>query len=128
MELLLEYPAIQYFDTSIWFYQGRKKAVQEKIYRQDSCWIYYIKNAGHDVTSHTHPGMFHYFPVDYWYELDIQNIKMKMAGAVVMYNTDLCKMKILKWAFLCALTQNCIAPHGSMKGCGKPNWWMYAKV
>lgn len=51
-----------------------------------------------------------------------------MAGAVIMYNTDLCKMKILKWAFLCALTQSCIAPHGSMKGCGKPNWWMYDQV
>merc|ERR1712187_687818 len=50
---------------------------------------------------------------------------MKMAGAVIIYNTDFCKMKILKWAFLCALTQDCIAPHGAMKGCGKPNWWMY---
>ena len=60
MELLQEYDAIQYFDTSIWFYRGREGAVREKIYKQDSCWIYFIKNAGHDVTSHTHPSMFHY--------------------------------------------------------------------
>ena len=54
-----------------------------------------------------------------------ENYYMFMAGAVIIYNTPYCKNNILKFAFLCALTPDCIAPHGSMKGCARPNWWMY---
>ena len=119
------YDAIQYFDSSIWFLNSSSRAIEAKIHKEDSCWIYFIKEAGHDISSHTHPGMFNFFPSDYWKMIDMLKVKMKMAGAVIIYNTDFCKMKILKWAFLCALTRDCIAPHGSMKGCGKPNWYMY---
>lgn len=124
-EVLLEHKALQYFDSSIWLRNSSSAAIQDKIFQKGADFLYYIKPAGHDITTHVHPGMYNYLPFDYVRDMDPQNVLMRMPGAVIIYNTEYLKDKILKWAFLCALTRDCIAPLGSMKGCGKPNRWMY---
>merc|ERR1712048_99355 len=73
MEMFQNYDAIQYFDSSIWFIDSSKNAINAKIYNEDSCWVYFIKEAGHDISSHTHPGMFNFFPSDYWKMIDMLN-------------------------------------------------------
>jgi len=50
---------------------------------------------------------------------------MKMAGATIIYNTDKCKQNILKWAILCALNEECIAPPGARKSCPPTNSFAY---
>ena len=42
---------------------------------------------------------------------------MKMAGGVIMFNTNDCKDNLLRWAILCALNKDCIAPQGARKTC-----------
>ena len=95
----------------------------------DQDFLYFIKTAGHDIASHTHPTMYSYFPSNYMAHYGIRisgvGIKMHMAGAVIIYHTDRLKNNILKWALLCALTEDCISPPGSSKGCGRQNRYLY---
>lgn len=86
METLQKYKAIQYFDSSIWFRNNGTLAKEEKIYKLNSCWLYYIKKAGHDITSHTHPTMMSYFPADWVKFMNNDIAAMYMAGAVIIYS------------------------------------------
>lgn len=61
-DVLPKYGAIAWFDSSIWFWKSPDEAIEEKIRTFNSSWIYYIKAAGHDILSHTHPKMYGYFP------------------------------------------------------------------
>lgn len=54
-----------------------------------------------------------------------QEVHMKMAGAVILYDTPKCRYNILKWALLCALTPDCIFPPGSRKTCPPHNAYSY---
>merc|ERR1712176_825760 len=42
---------------------------------------------------------------------------MKTMGSVIIFNTNDCKDSLMRWAMLCALNKDCIAPMGSRKEC-----------
>ena len=86
--------------------------------------MYYIKEAGHDIRSHTHPRMYSYFPSDLQ-KHSASTTHMKMAGAVIIYNDDRFRDNIMKWAMLCALTPDCIFPPLVQKTCTPPNEHIY---
>ena len=139
-EVLPVYGGIVWFDSSIWFWNGTDtESIRDKIFgknlqnlkystnsKSDSCFLYYIKQATHNIASHTHPNLYSYFP-GFGQNLEHlnENIKMKMAGAVIIYNEPECQNNILKWAILCALTEDCIHPKESRKQCPPMNSYLY---
>ena len=125
-QVLPEFGSIIWFDTSIFFWDGAKDIINKKIRdpSKDSSWIYYIKSAAHDISSHSHPLMYSYFPSNITKHSHIST-KMKMAGAVIIYNDDKLRDNIMKWALLCALTPDCIYPERSMKTCTPPSDQLY---
>lgn len=120
-----------WFDSSIWFSNSSAAAIEQKILQGQKDALYFIRTAQHDIASFTHPGMYGYFPSDYLEHLGLfvagVGIKMHMAGAMILYHTEELKHKILKWAYLCALTQFCISPLGSQKGCAKEFKYLYTQ-
>ena len=85
--------------------------------------IYYIHPAGHNIAWATHPEMFSYFPSDVSkFNEDVKKggRGMSMAGAVIIYDTERCRNGILKWAYMCALTKECISP---TTGLSSPKLW-----
>ena len=124
-ELLPIYGALIWFDTSIWFWKGAEDLIESKIRYQNSNFIYYIKEAAHDIASFTHPFMYGYFPSDMKRHSDALRTHMKMAGAVIIYNDLDFKENIMKWALLCALTPDCIYPERTMKTCTPPSEQLY---
>lgn len=124
-ETLPEYGSILWFDTSIYFFKNANEAIYKHIVEQDTCWVFYIKAAAHDIASFTHPKLWGYFPSNYTKYNTPDDSYMKMAGAVIIYDTDKCRYNILKWAILCALTKDCISPAGSRKSCPPDNGYSY---
>lgn len=123
-EVLPEFGSIIWFDTSIWFWQGAEDLIESKIRYQDSSFVYYIKEAAHDISSHTHPLMYSYFPSNLTQHTKLST-HMKMAGASVLYNDRNLQQNIMKWGLLCALTPDCIFPERSMKTCTPPSAQLY---
>ena len=121
---LSEFGSICWFDSSIWFWKSPEEGINEKIRKHDSSFMYYIKEAGHDIRSHTHPRMYSYFPSDLA-KHSAHTTHMKMAGAVIIYNDDRFRDNIMKWAILCALTADCIYPPLVQKTCTPPNEHLY---
>ena len=119
-EILIEFQALVWFDSSIWFWADIKQAITETIFKKNSSWLYYIKPAAHDISSYTHPGMYSFFPSDL-FKHGGDRTHMKMAGAVVMFNDGVLRDEILGWGLLCALTEDCIQPKRSRKQCNLPN-------
>ena len=60
----------------------------------------------------THPAMIEYFPIT---PKEGLTETMLPGGAILLFNTEDVKVKehIMKWAAVCALVQDCIAPPGS---------------
>ena len=126
VQSLLEFGAIMYFDTSVWFTNNYSYVLKTKMARIDTGtleqdFLFFLKKSSHGIASHTHTSLYSFFPSDYFSHLGApvpgKGIKMHMAGGVIIYHTDFVKEKILKWAFLCALTKECIDPENSQKGC-----------
>ena len=58
----------------------------------------------------THPGMIEYFPIT---PKEGLTETMLPGGTILLFNTEDAKEHIMKWAAVCALVQDCIAPPGS---------------
>uniref|UniRef100_A0A1I7UTC7 Apple domain-containing protein n=2 Tax=Caenorhabditis tropicalis TaxID=1561998 RepID=A0A1I7UTC7_9PELO len=72
--------------------------------------------SGHGILSVTNPSVYQYFPTNPE-ELKKQKAKMYDAGFVFAVNTKQTMMDIVKWYFLCALEEDCMAPQNAVLGC-----------
>lgn len=72
--------------------------------------------SGHGILSATNPAVYKYFPTNPT-ELKKQKAKMYDAGFVYAVNTRQTMMNVVKWYFLCALQEDCMAPKGASLGC-----------
>ncbi|CAI2296160.1 unnamed protein product [Caenorhabditis sp. 36 PRJEB53466] len=72
--------------------------------------------SGHGILSVTNPGVYTYFPTNP-HELSKKKAKMYDAGFVFAVNTRQTMSDIVKWYFLCALQEDCMAPKGASLGC-----------
>ncbi|KAF1771486.1 hypothetical protein GCK72_003313 [Caenorhabditis remanei] len=72
--------------------------------------------SGHGILSVTNPAVYKYFPTNPS-ELKKQKAKMYDAGFVYAVNTRQTMMDVVKWYFLCALQEDCMAPKGADLGC-----------
>ncbi|EGT31872.1 hypothetical protein CAEBREN_20919 [Caenorhabditis brenneri] len=75
--------------------------------------------SGHGILSVTNPAVYTYFPTNN-VELKKQKAKMYDAGFVFAVNTRQTMMDVVKWYFLCALQENCMAPRNADLGCNFP--------
>jgi len=114
-EVLEHYGALIYFDTSIEWTESTSHTVAE-MRTNSECYKSVIKETGHTIAYGVHPMMYTFFPSNVTSHMYPYNM-MKMAGGVIMFNTNDCKDNLLRWAILCALNADCIAPQGSRKTC-----------
>ena len=57
--------------------------------------------------------MFAFLPSDVS-KMNEKNRLMSMAGAVIIYNTEDLRNGVLKWAYMCALKNECISPKSEL--------------
>ena len=82
-------------------------------FRQKTLWPKtFISFFFHSVSTAwaTHPEMFAYLPSNIT-KHNSHHVFMGAAGATITYNTDELKHGIMKWAFSCAMTIECLAPN-----------------
>ena len=113
-EMLSEFDGAMYFDSSIKFLGNLTNNLIELMSRHNTGAVFYIVPSGHSIIAGTHPGMFEYFPM-----IKKAAVKdMLQGGAVAYINKDEVQRHIMKWAVICALNKDCIAPPGSKINCG----------
>ncbi len=55
----------------------------------------------------THPDMYLYLPTELQ---GMKNTEQREANSILVYNTESLYQNVLKWWYLCALTEECLAP------------------
>ena len=111
-EMLKEYQAITWFDTSmVWFEEKKfQTAVQKYIVNKKSSILFYGHDAGHSNAWATNARMWSYFPSNMTEHGSKTQNTMKQANGVILVNTEDFKQNVMKWAVLCVLVEDCIAP------------------
>ena len=116
VEVLQEFDAITWFDTSMSFSVGQEtfiRTVKDYIINKKSSVLMYVHETGHSTAWATHADMWSYFPSNmtkFGPKEDPSSL-MSQANGVILYNTIDFKENIMKWALLCVLTEDCIAPY-----------------
>ena len=124
-EMLKEFPAIVWFDTSIHFTARDRitvrKMIQKYVINRKTSFLYYVHPAGHSISWATNSDMFGYIPAVIRNMNEASNVTMPQANGVMMWNTQEFKHGVMKWGLLCALTKHCIAPPGAWLAPAKLN-------
>lgn len=71
--------------------------------------LWYMGHSAGSVIANTYQNTFNYLPSDPFF-LSGAHREVMHGGAFIMYNTQFFKWNFMKWAILCALTKDCIAP------------------
>ena len=71
----------------------------------------YVHETGHTTAWATHATMWSYFPSNMTKFGPQEENVMSQANGVILYNTEDLKLNIMRWALLCVLTEDCIAPY-----------------
>ena len=113
-EVLAEFDGVMWFDTSVKF--GRNGThILERMARFKTGILFYVGTTGHSILAATSPGMLKYFPLK-----KSDAVKdMLYASAMIILNTPDVQKHIMKWASVCALKKECIAPPGSRNHCDR---------
>jgi len=127
MEMLMEYNAITWFDTSMNFLAKDElqmsKVVRKYAMNKRSSMLYYVHTAGHSTSWATHANMFSYISSNITALSQKSSCSMKQANGVILFNTEEFKENIMKWALLCVMTKDCIAPESLWLSPIKVNKW-----
>lgn len=113
-EMLSEFDGTMWFDSSVKFNGNLTNALIELMSRHNTGAVFYLRSTGHSIITATHPGMVEYLPIIK--EGGVRD--MLQASAVVYVNMDEVQRHVMKWAVICALQLDCIAPPGSKLFCG----------
>ena len=109
-EMLMEFGAIMWLDASIKLVGDFRPAIEQMV-REKSGFLFIISPGENSILAATHPNMLKYFPQNF------QNAIIQQACAMMIVNTPEVQRDIMKWAVLCSLERNCIAPLGSQLYC-----------
>ena len=110
-QTLAHFGGVLWHDSSIILEQN----YTERMVEQKSGFLYYTGGTGHSITAATHPRMFEYLPMK---GKEQMSGPMEQAGGMIVYNTKNVLQNIMKWAIICSLHKECIAPSGSrVNGC-----------
>ena len=119
-ELLSEFDGVLGIDSSIRIY-GYFVHILERMVRFHSGGLFFLKiEGGHSIAMATHPGMIEYFPMT---PKEGLTENMLPGGTILLFNTEDIQEHVMKWAAVCALVQDCIAPPGSKRNCPGNRFW-----
>ena len=119
-ELLSEFDGVMWIDSSIRIY-GHFDHILERMVRFNSGALFFLKIVGgHSIAMATNPRMIEYFPV---FPKEGLTETMLPGGTILLFNTEDVQEHIMKWAAVCALVQDCIAPPGSKRNCPGNRFW-----
>ena len=115
-ELLAEFDGVMWFDTSVRIY-GDVNHVLERLVHFKSGILFFLKIiGGHSIAAATDPGMIEYFPLTPEGKTGLVST-MLPGGTILVFNTADVQEHVMKWASICALVKDCIAPPGSKLYC-----------
>ena len=111
---LSEVDGVAWFDASVRF-RGNFDSLKKRMISNKSGVQYYINITRKTICSVAHPGTMEYFPMQKFAAF----ANTPLAGGLVLLNTFEVQRNIMKWATICAITEDCISPPESIKegGC-----------
>ena len=113
-ELLSEFDGVMWIDSSIRIY-GHFDHILERMVRFNSGALFFLKiEGGHSIAMATNPRMIEYFPV---FPKEGLTETMLPGGTILLFNTEDIQEHVMKWAAVCALVKDCIAPPRSRLYC-----------
>ncbi len=104
-ELLLDFPGVFWFDSSIRFHSNNLTSVFAQVVASGGAVL--LNDAGHNTFTVTHPQMFEYLPST---PERLQETPQKEANCMLFLRTRHVYDDVIKWWVLCALNRGCIAP------------------
>ena len=116
-QILAEFGGALWFDASIVF-KKRINEILSYMVGKNSSFLYYTISSGHSIVSATSPRMFDYLPM----RSEHLPSEMPQSGAMLVFNTKIVRIQIMKWAIACSLFEDCISPHGSRLFCPPTIW------
>uniref|UniRef100_A0A0K0ELX8 Nucleotid_trans domain-containing protein n=2 Tax=Strongyloides stercoralis TaxID=6248 RepID=A0A0K0ELX8_STRER len=114
-EVLRDYKAIWYIDSSVSFTRSNLTDVYNAMELRKSSYILHSKTF-HGIVRATVSGMFDYLPSNIEKMIEKKSL-MFQAGLVYIIRDNESMKKIIKWYVLCSLQKECIAPKKSKKVC-----------
>ena len=121
-ELLAEFDGVMWIDTSVKVY-GDLTHVLERLVHLKSGILFFLKlrPPTHSIAAAVDPGMMEYFPLTPQGKTYLVT-DMLPGATILVFNTADVQEHVMKWASVCALVKDCIAPPGSQYDC-PPNIW-----
>ena len=113
-KILSEFGGVMWLDACVVFQESYEKLVQYMV-ENNSCFLYFFKRAANTIISGSEPRILEFLPMRGAKEM---TNRMPQSGAMLVYNTELVRRDIMKWALGCSLIKDCIAPAGSTHECG----------
>ena len=115
-ETLAEFDAIMWMDASVLLTGTYLPAIDQMV-KEKSGFLFFNKHGSNRVIGVTHPNMLDYIPVVR--SSKIRTNYMQQANGMIIFNTLEVQRDVMKWAVLCALCKNCIAPLEASRRCPK---------
>ena len=106
-ETLAEFEAIMWMDASVMLTGTYLPAIDQMV-KENSSFLFFNHLGSNRVLSVTHPNMLDYLPVVRASAMRTNH--MALANGMIIFNTLQVQRDVMKWAVLCALCKNCIAP------------------
>ena len=114
-ETLAEFGGVMWMDASVVL--ARHYSYQylfDRMIKKKSGFLYYVSPSRHSIVFATHKHMFDYLPMK-----GVKETKANMAQAtgMILFDTEYMLKHVMKWAILCSLHEDCIAPGGAKLEC-----------
>ena len=106
-ETLAEFEAVMWMDSSIVLTGTYLPAIVQMV-KEKSGFLFFNDHGSNRMISASHPKMLDYLPVVRTSAM--RSNYMQQAGGMIIFNTLEVQRDVMKWAVLCALCKNCIAP------------------
>ena len=120
-ELLSEFDGVMWFDTSVRIHGDFNKVMGRLVHFKSGILFFLKIIGGHSIAAATDPGMIEYFPLTPQGKAGLAT-DMLPGGTILVFNTADVQEHVMKWASICALVKDCIAPLGSTIKCPSDIW------
>ena len=122
-EVFSDYDGVLWADSSIKFRASDIKWNKDDL--ESSAGLALLEETGASNYAVTFRQMYDFIPTDINKQ---SNVSMFAASVMLLYKTAIGYEKVMRWAFLCALTESCIAPRGHTRWCkfGKNRYTQFA--
>ena len=105
-EVLREYPGVLWLDSSVCVTSSNLSSVlSHAVHISEGAAL--LSGTGHSNYAVTHPDMYAYLPSDV---NQLRRTQQWEANSMLLYRTRWIYRSVLRWWYLCALTERCIAP------------------